>query len=545
MMLNLKKIHLKSIFTIGLFVFYPFLVLFIFGWFVIPYAKEYLKEIIAFGLLSLVFFNCILIIPKVKIRKWLLLLFTIVLSVLIFIKISFYHHYGVKISASALFVIFETNAVEATDFLSNYVNYFTIVLLLLLLNPYLLYFVKSIRVFFQKSLQENLSFSILKIVALLLIPISLYLIHLKFQDKNIVLTSYYTYEDFLSTKKLLKKNIAQKHSKIIKVDSFNKSPQIHVVIIGESTSKWHMQLYGYSRETNPLLTEIEDELIVFKDVITPHVHTINALEKILTLTIFNDPNKKENASVVQLSNQAGYTTYWLSNQRPVGLHESTASLISGGADFKYFLSSNDYMFNIYDENILPKLDDIILEKKEKKIIFIHLIGTHSGYDNRYPESYSYFNGVRENQKFTHEKAISLTNEYDNSVRYNDFIVREIIEKIRKTNTNSYVMYFSDHGDDIFDVYNDIAGHNEYHGTSPMYEIPFIVWASESYKNNHPKFEFLKKNRFKKYNLEHFIHSFSEISDIKFNLFQPTNSIFNSHFKETKRIIKNGEDYDAR
>ena len=32
--------------------FYPFLVLFIFGWFVIPYAKEYLKEIIAFGRLA-------------------------------------------------------------------------------------------------------------------------------------------------------------------------------------------------------------------------------------------------------------------------------------------------------------------------------------------------------------------------------------------------------------------------------------------------------------------------------------------------------------
>ena len=542
-MFDYSKIHYKSLFIIGLYVFYPLLVLVFFGFFLVPYFKEFLKEVIAFGLLSLVFFNIILIITKLSIRKWLLPLLTILLSILVFIKLSFYHHYGVKISASALFVIFETNAVEASDFLLNYLDYFVVVLFIILLIPIVIYLKKTSKNLIQQSLDFNQNFSVFKIGMILLIPICLYLIHLKFQDKNIALTYYYSYSDFIKTKKLLKENLAQKYSSNINVESFNSDPQTHVVIIGESTSKWHMQLYGYSRNTNPLLTDIEDELIVFDDVITPHVHTINALEKILTLSDFNNPKAEENASIVQLSNQAEYSTYWISNQRPVGFHESTAFLISAGADNRYFLASEDYMFNIYDENIFPKLDEVLLKNDEKKIIYIHLIGTHSGYKNRYPDSFSVFNGERKNQKVKNQKATTLMNEYDNSILYNDFIVREIIERIRALNTNSFVVYFSDHGDDIYDVSENIFGHNEYHATAPMYEIPFIVWSSESFKKNH--LNLLNKNISKKYNLENFIHSFSDLSNIKFNLFQPSKSIFNSQFIETKRLIKEGEDYDNR
>ena len=544
-MFNYSKIHCKSLFIIGLNVFYPLIVLLVFGFFLIPYLKEYLKEIIAFGLLSLVFFNLILLAPNVSVRKWLLLISTVLLSVLVFIKLSFYHHYGVKLSASALFVIFETNTVEASDFILNYIDFFVILLFLILLFPFLLYFKKSSKKIIIQNLDSHLKFNVFKIGLLLLIPTSIYLIHLKFQDKNLALTYYYSYGDFLKTKKLLKENLAQKKSSGLVVESFNKDSQTHVVIIGESTSKWHMQLYGYSRETNPLLTEIKDEILIFEEVITPHVHTINALEKILTLSNYNTPKVKDNASIVQLANQADYTTYWMSNQRPVGFHESTAFLISGAADYRYFLASDDYMFNIYDETILPKLDEVLLSNNDKKIIFIHLIGTHSSYNNRYPNNYSFFKGERIDQKFKNKKATALMNEYDNAIRYNDFIVREIIEKVRRLNTNSSVVYFSDHGDDIYDVDEDIHGHNEYHATAPMYEIPFIVWSSETYKNNYLNINSFQNNITKKYNLEYYIHSFSDLYNIKYNLFQPSKSVFNSQFVETKRLIKKGEDYDNR
>jgi len=69
---------------------------------------------------------------------------------------------------------------------------------------------------------------------------------------------------------------------------------------------------------------------------------------------------------------------------------------------------------------------------------MHLIGTHSRYKRRYPEAFNEFIEAKKDIKYTHEKAIKVTNEYDNATLYNDFIVREIIEKVRRQQDNSYV-----------------------------------------------------------------------------------------------------------
>src|SRR5699024_4361655 len=104
--------------------------------------------------------------------------------------------------------------------------------------------------------------------------------------------------------------------------------EIHIVVIGESTTTWHMQLYGYHKETNPLLTEIRDELFIFDSVISPHTHTILSLEKMLSYSNYENQKPERNASIVQLANQAGFTSYWISNQRPIGFHESVATNIA-------------------------------------------------------------------------------------------------------------------------------------------------------------------------------------------------------------------------
>ena len=108
--------------------------------------------------------------------------------------------------------------------------------------------------------------------------------------------------------------------------------------------------------------------------------------------------------------------------------------------------------------------------------------------------------------------------------------------------NSYVVYFSDHGEDVYDTLN-LAGHNEYQGTKPMYEIPFIVWLSEKYREEvNPIFN-TEKVLDRSYNLENFIHSFSDISNIKFKEYDSNKSIFSDKYLKSKRLIKGGIDYD--
>ena len=355
--------------------------------------------------------------------------------------------------------------------------------------------------------------------------------------------SVLSYQEYQTFKAHFETELAQKTSKHIEVMSSSEAPQTYVVIIGESTSSWHMQLYGYPRETNPELFEIKEELLVFDSVISPNVHTILSLEKILTFSDYKTPNKVNNASVVQLANQAGFRTYWLSSQRPIGLHESVAATFARAAHKSIYTNTEDYDYPIFDDSLLPELDAILDDGEHKRLIFIHLIGTHIPYSKRYPKSFDYFSDKNLDSKFKGSNVIDMINTYDNAIRYNDHIVRSIIEKVRSKHIISYVTYFSDHGEEVYDTMN-FLGHNEYHATRPMYEVPFMVWFSEAYKLKTEKnydIDILKRP----YNLEDFIFSFAEISQIQFKGFNENKSIFNPNFTKKTRWIKKNIDYDNR
>ncbi len=543
----MKKFDFKSVINLILYIYIPFFIWSVFGWFLISFKKNYVKEVIAFGMLSFIIFIIYLLIKNIRFRKYYLLITHLFLSILVGIKLSFYYNFNSKLSASVLYIIFETNKTEASEFISTYIDYKLIGLYLLFLISFFFtlksFFYTANKPFISKILNLNILSYFLKGIGICLIFFTVFLIQKRFFYENIILQSIYSYKEYVAFRKgyvsVLSKNINSN----IKVTNYDKEPQTYVIIIGESTSKKHLQLYGYNRETNPLLTEIKEELFIFNNVITPHVHTISALQKILTLADYHFyPKGTDNTSIIQLSNQAKYTTYWLSNQRPVGMNESIPSLIGSAAKNTYFLNTDDYTDIGYDSVILPKLEEVLLEKDAKKIVFIHLMGTHTRYKYRYPETFNYFNDVNPLTKFKHAKSKNYVNEYDNAVRYNDYIVRSIINQVKAKNKTSFVLYFSDHGDEVFDSI-DFIGHNEWRGTPSMYEVPFILWTSKKYKIKHQQFIGLDRIINRSYVLDDFIHSFSDLTEINFEGFHPEKSIFNRNFKTKTRWIKKGIDYD--
>lgn len=528
------KQYIKPLISLAFVVGYPFLIITILGWFLMPHLKGYLKEVLAFAFLTLIFLSIILLISNLKLRKFFIMLSVSALAILAIIKLSFYANYGVKISPSALFVIFETNAPEASDFLFQYITLKVLFIILLLMLPL---FVVAKRMYFHKvSILSNFRFwnlylreYLLKALCVAVVIGAFLCIKWKLKEENLFINSSSSFSEYKKTKESLKKDLAQPISNYVKEVSSSEEAQTYVVIIGESTSNWHMQLYGYKRETNPLLTEIKDELLVFDNVITPDVHTISALDKILTQSDFKTPYREKNTSMVQLANAAGFSTYWISNQRPVGIYESIPTLIGSAANHQYFLNSDNSDYDIYDEVLLPTLKEVLSSTvNNKKVIFMHLIGTHGDYKRRYPKKFNYFKDKVNDKKFD-SKELAIVNHYDNAVRYNDFIVRSVIESVREVNENSYVVYFSDHGDEVYDTMQWV-GHDKYRKTPPMYEIPFLVWVSDKFKNkNNLSSEFVHYTG-RKYNLENFIHSFSNLSLIDYEGYDEEKSIFSPNFK---------------
>ena len=116
----------------------------------------------------------------------------------------------------------------------------------------------------------------------------------------------------------------------------NKSDTPYVVfILGESTTRDRMHLYGYPLENTPNLDELNEkgELAVFRDTISPEAATVAVLRKLLTFADM-DSSKPWYAynNMIDTMKAAGYRTYWLSNQESSGIWGNVVEGRKAGAE---------------------------------------------------------------------------------------------------------------------------------------------------------------------------------------------------------------------
>ncbi|MGE0562504.1 MAG: sulfatase-like hydrolase/transferase [Flavobacteriales bacterium] len=316
--------------------------------------------------------------------------------------------------------------------------------------------------------------------------------------------------------------------------------ETYVLVIGESTTRSHLQLYNYARATNPNLTKIKHELVVFEDVISPHTHTIPCLEKMLTLSNYEHYDRKYEGTLIDIMKEAGFETYWISNQIPVGIYETLITSIAKSSDNVFFTNlGEEREQKSLDEKILPHFAKVLSNTSvNKKFIILHLLGTHVQYENRYPKKFNVFNDAPQ-AIYASEEIFKTINHYDNAVLYNDFIMAEIINTLKEQTKGekTSLIYLSDHGEDVFETV-DMPGHSESISSRPMYQIPFIFWS-----NNANQLSSLKDYKSRKYMSDDLLFTITDMANVSFNGNELERSIINVNYQERVRKIKDGKDYD--
>ena len=463
----------------------------------------------------------------------------LVFSISICIETIYYYLFQTIFSSSTVFVILDTNKVEGIEFIDFYINTPIIVFIIIILLAIAMTLSSLKHINFENKTQIK-AFKIKMISVLFGI-----LFFFKFSQLIIYNLPYMTVrasvEYFKESKKL-------GHYANNKYGNFNEvstdfaidQQEIYIIIIGESTARSHLGIYNYYRNTTPLLQEIQDELLIYNHVISPDAYTIASLTKVLTLGNYENLQAKYQGSIIQLLNQAKFKTYWISNQKPIGANDSHVTKIALGAHTSFFLNiKHSREKTVFDEVLVEKMNEILLEQGNKKVIFLHTLGTHVNYKNRYPKKFEIFNNEVPKTKFKKEHIYDEINAYDNAVTYTDYIIRAVIESIRKLKSNSFVLYFSDHGEEVYDDI-EFSGHfRDQLRTKNVYEIPMILWRSENYKNQrkiHPHIN-------SKYMIDDMFHSIADLLNVRAKEVDSTRSIFNKHFKERKRIVRDTVDYD--
>lgn len=446
--------------------------------------------------------------------------------------------YKTYFSPSTIFVFFDSNPQEVSEFLAFYSTKPIIVLTLITL-------LVSVWCLKQLYLLSSQFFTVSRntiIYSLIFIGIILGFLRLsKLIDYNfpyLFARSYILYKKESKELDVYKKN-KNGNFEFVAVEP-SSAQQVYVLVLGESTTKSHLGVYDYARPTTPLLSAQKDDLLLFQDVISPNTYSVASVTKLLTLANYEYPKATGQGSIIQLANAAGYETFWLSNQRPLGPYESLITKLSFSSDHTKFITTvNAGNSKTLDADLLSDLDAVLNQSQSNKIfILLHLIGTHHNYEDRYPPSFNVFNGMV-NSNFRSDAIAEKINHYDNAVLYNDFVLNAVIDRLKTLNANSFMLFLSDHGEELFTDLN-IAGHNEDTPTKSMYEIPFILWQSEKYK----EYRTIDTDVNKPYMSDDLFHGLADLMGIQCNQVDYQRSIFSDRFKERPRIILDSIDYDT-
>jgi len=275
----------------------------------------------------------------------------------------------------------------------------------------------------------------------------------------------------------IEKIVGEPEQKLLPVATpTNDDKMIVVLVIGETARAQSFSVYGYERDTNPILAD--SDVAVLPGATSCSTYTTASIQCMLS---HDGKSSGKHEILPSYLHRHGVEVLWRTNNWgeaaiTVDSYEKAALLRVG--------CKGDYC--PFDDVLLTGLQDRIRNSEaDKMLVVLHTKGSHGpAYNSRYPAEYEKFTPVCESVELDKCSEQSLTNAYDNTIVYTDSFLSRTIDLIDQVNDTPVVMlYASDHGESLgeFGLYL----HGTPYAIAPdvQKDIPFIVWMSDEFKND--------------------------------------------------------------
>lgn len=436
------------------------------------------------------------------IGKFLLVLFFLINAVAVY----FVNTYSVILDESMIGNVLNTKFEESSSFFS----------LKLLLYFVLFGIVPSIYIIKVKLINDNLkrflittSLTLLFILMLVFVNASNWL----WIDKNsktlgglampwsysVNISLFYVHQAKKNQKEILLPNATIKDNQ----------KSVVVLVIGESARSQNFSLYGYQKNTNPLLSKTAN--VFHFDAKSCATYTTAGVQGILEHAATDDlyeilPNYlyRNNVEVIWR------TTNW--GEPPVHIknYQDRESLMPN-------CKGNDCN---YDEILLSGLKEQILASNKNKILVVLHTSTSHGptYSKKYPIAFETFKPVCNSVELGNCSHEELINAYDNTIVYTDYLLSTVIKDLKQlTSFKSAMIFVSDHGESLGEKNLYMHGVPLSIAPKEQYEIPFIVWTSDGSRQLKPNKEVSQNHVF--HSVLNFLGVQSPIYNEQLNIFK--------------------------
>ncbi|WP_346086869.1 phosphoethanolamine--lipid A transferase EptA [Sphingobacterium ginsenosidimutans] len=281
-----------------------------------------------------------------------------------------------------------------------------------------------------------------------------------------------------------------------------------VLVIGESARSQNFSLYGYKKNTNPLLSKIPN--LHHFEATSCSTYTTAGVKCILEHKNSGDlyeilPNYlfRNDVDVVWRTSNWGEPPVHIKDYKKT--EQLTSNCQGEGCS--------------YDEALLAGLkEQILASKKDKIFIVLHTSTSHGPtYSKKYPAQFEMFKPVCNSVELGKCSKEELVNAYDNTIVYTDYILNRLIEDLKELKQyQSAMLFVSDHGESLGE--NNLYMHGLPMSIAPkeQYDIPFIVWVSDPAKE-------LKPNKILTQN--HVFHSVLNFLNIQSPIYDESMDIF--------------------
>ena len=440
---------------------------------------------------------------------------------------------GIFIDAEMFRNIIETNTREALDLVNlTSILWFVITGLLpiiLLLNTKIIY--NS----FKTELLRRLKYSLLALLIFLcFLPVS-YKEYVSFGRNNrevrkLINTVNYIY----AVGKHYKHQTASARHFIILDDkptisqnTKTDSQKVLILVVGETARAQNFSLYGYDRETNPLLSK--QDIISFVETSSCGTATAISLPcmfSVLNRKDFDVDDAKYMQNLMDLIKISGYNALWLENDDGCKnvCHRITLEDMVATQNPKH--CEKDFC---RDEVLLEGLEERIAKLKGNTVIVLHTMGSHGPtYYKRYTDDFKKFQPTCDTSDLQKCSKEEIVNTYDNTILYTDFIISSVIDILKKfPQYETGLIYMSDHGESLGE--NNLYLHGLPYAIAPdeQTKVPFLVWLSPQLKQA-AKLDTvcLKKDaRLGSYSHDNLFHSILGLLDIQTKVYNPKLDVF--------------------
>lgn len=307
--------------------------------------------------------------------------------------------------------------------------------------------------------------------------------------------------------------------------------QIYVLVIGESSRRDHWQLFGYDRPTNPELSRTA-HLIPMTDMVSSWPITIGAVPAMLTRTSarrgLSDPIPER--SVVGLMREAGFDTWWISTQSSAGQWSSPVTRYAHEARHVDWL-----YLQRYDSSLTRTLATVVSRSSGDLFVVLHMMGSHATYASRYPREFAYFAPAAGDGGASVSGYRQVIDNYDDTIRYTDHILRQVIGILDRSGSIAAMWYQSDHGETLPTATCPLSEHG--HGFRDEFPVPALFWYSDAYARAFPrKVATLRTNAGRRASSADTFATLADMAGVDFPTRDRSRSLFSPAWRYQPRLV---------